>query len=227
MEQRTLLTTQDGSHTIKSEQFDATYHSIFGAVDESIHVFIMAGLDYMRLRQNKSTINVLEIGMGTGLNVWLAALWANTHQVNIHLDTLEKFPIEATVYQQLNFADSIPSLSSSEVDILQDIHTTEWNSTIQLTEYFSFTKHQADVLEHPYPNNQYNVIFFDAFAPNCQPELWSAPFHKQLKDSLKAGGVLTTYCAKGVFKRMLKNIGYELDQLPGPHRKHEMTRAVK
>jgi tRNA U34 5-methylaminomethyl-2-thiouridine-forming methyltransferase MnmC len=228
LEERTLLTTQDGSHTIKSEQFDATYHSIFGAVDESIHVFIMAGLDYLRLQSpQKTQINVLEIGMGTGLNVWLAALWANTHHIQIDLVTIEKYPVRKEQYTMLNFADSIPSISTEQAELIQTIHSAEWGQKTPLTDYFSFTKYEEDVLEHQYPTDHNDVIFFDAFAPNAQPELWEPGFHSRLLDSLVKGGILTTYCAKGVFKRMLKSIGYELDQLPGPHRKHEMTRAIK
>lgn len=227
MSDLSLVTTQDGSHTLRSKRFDATYHSIFGAVDESIHVFVMAGLDYYRVNQpSVQQLNVLEIGMGTGLNVWLTALWANKHQIKINMDTIEKYPITQDQYQQLNFHQSLPSSTPEQEILVQTIHTSAWDSQVDLTSTFSLTKYQTDMLSHEYPLGKYDVIFFDAFAPNAQPELWEEVFHQRLKDSLKPQAILTTYCAKGVFKRMLKGIGYELDQLPGPHRKHEMTRAV-
>lgn len=227
MNDLTLITTQDGSHSLQSERFDATYHSIFGAVDESIHVFLMAGLDYIRLKSpSKKQINILEIGFGTGLNVWLSALWAKRHDIKVNIHSLEKYPITSKEYQALNFADSIPTINNQERTLIQDIHTSDWNTEIRITEHLTLKKDEVDVLDHRYPTLYYDVIFFDAFAPTCQPELWESGFHSILKTSLVHHGILTTYCAKGVFKRMLKSIGYQLDQLPGPHRKHEMTRAI-
>jgi len=223
----TFYETQDGSHTLESKDYDATYHSIFGAIDESLVVFIMAGLDYQRVQRKSTHINILEVGMGTGLNVWLAALWAETHGIKINIHTLEKHPLDATVTDLLNYNHSLPDLSDSQLLLIKAIHNSPWEEQVHLNTYTTLTKHHCDVLTHPYSTDCYDVIFFDAFAPNTQPELWTEDFHTLLYRSLKVNGTLTTYCAKGVVKRMLKGIGYELDQLPGPHRKHEMTRALK
>lgn len=223
----TFYETQDGSHTLESKDYDATYHSIFGAIDESLVVFIMAGLDYQRVQRNATNVNILEIGMGTGLNVWLAALWAEQHQIKITIETLEKHPLDNTVTDELNFNHNLPDLSVSQLQLIKEIHSSDWEKPINLNAYTTVTKVHCDVLEHTYPMKFYDLIFFDAFAPNTQPELWTEEFHKQLYNSLKINGAMTTYCAKGVVKRMLKGIGYTLDQLPGPHRKHEMTRGLK
>jgi len=224
----TLYQTRDGSHTLESAHYDATYHSIFGAIEESIHVFITAGLDYHRNQETPSTqLNILEIGLGTGLNVWLAALWAQQHQIPLNIHSLEKHPLDESVTSQLNFNQCLPNLKEDQQSLLQEIHHSKWEEATLINTHTTLTKYHCDVLTRPYPTHHYDVIFFDAFAPNTQPELWTESFHQKLYHSLKANGVLTTYCAKGVVKRMLKGIGYHLDQLSGPHRKHEMTRALK
>ncbi len=222
-----LYQTADGSHTLESQAYGATYHSIFGAIDESIHVFIMAGLDYQRVQHHREHINILEIGMGTGLNVWLAALWADKHHINITIHTIEKHPLDPTTTDKLNFNSMLPHLNDSQKRLLSEIHSSDWNTEVKLNSYTSLTKYHCDVLTHPYPPDLYDVIFFDAFAPNTQPELWTPEYHTLLYQSMQKNGALTTYCAKGVVKRMFKGIGYQLDQLPGPNRKHEMTRAIK
>ncbi len=218
-----LVVSADGSHTLTSNKFGVTYHSIHGSIDESIHVFLAGGLDYFK--NKKKPIAIFEMGFGTGLNVWLSAIYAERNQLEINMESIECFPVNDQVISALNYTSELPC-KPKEATYFKTIHQNPWGQPNEVNPFFSFRKHQANIMDHSF-NRKYDIIFFDAFAPNTQPELWEKPLHKKLFDALNPGGILVTYCAKGIFKRVLKDIGYSLDKLRGPGKKHEMTRAIK
>ncbi len=217
-----IIETTDGSHSLLSEKFGVTYHSKHGAVQESQHVFIEAGL-YQKA-ENSKELAVLEIGFGTGLNVFMTYLEAKNKRLNIKMDTYEIYPITVEQARELNY----PQILNAENDcaVFDKLHTCDWGKSIELADFFSFQKLQKDFLEID-ETGKYDVIYFDAFAPNAQPELWEVDLMKKMYAALKVGGVMTTYCAKGVVKRTLKSIGFEIEAIPGPPGKREMTRAWK
>ncbi len=222
MDSASIQKTADGSHTLYSSFFEASYHSIHGALEESIHVFISAGIDYF---PNTQPLTILEMGFGTGLNAWLSYLHSTRFGRKIHYETIELHPVSEEVVSQLNYTSALPC-TAKEAENFIALHSSAWNRSISFDNHFTLHKHQTDILSMDIPES-IDLIFFDAFAPNCQSELWESELHKKLFDSLSPNGILVTYCAKGTFKRMLRSIGYTLDPLAGPGRKHEMTRAIK
>ena len=215
-----LLLSEDGSSTLLSKKFGVTYHSRHGALRESEHVFIHAGLDYI-LKEQKE-IHIFEMGFGTGLNAYLSLIYALKHQIQIQYAAYELHPLPRTLAKQLNYTELLPEYAN----LFQLLHDIEWNKLQKLHPNFSILKEEKNILDFEY-QNVFDVIFYDAFAPETQSELWDAPMMQKMYDSLKPGGVLVTYCAKGVFKRTLKSIGFEVQAIPGPPGKREMTRGVK
>lgn len=217
-----IINTADGSHSLLSEQFGVTYHSKHGAIQETQHVFIDAGL----LPKAASTKNlaVLEIGFGSGLNVFMTYLLAEQQGLNIDLVTYENYPISIEKANNLNYPEQLDAKAAAH--LFHELHTHPWNQKIQLAPFFSFEKIQKDFQTIDY-QNKFDVIYFDAFAPNAQPELWEEELLASMFKALKKDGVLTTYCAKGVVKRTLKSVGFEIEAIPGPPGKREMTRAWK
>ena len=213
--------TADGTHTIHSEKYDVTYHSIHGALQETYHVFIEAGLNFKKSAIRE--INILEVGFGTGLNV-LATL-ADNKESNYEVDyhTIEAYPISLTEVNQLNYHEHLPGIAKEE---MVHLHQLPWNETNLINPRFAFTKHLC-TLETFKSSLKFDVIYFDAFAPTAQPELWEPAILQKMYNLLNNNGLLVTYCAKGQFKRDLKSVGFEVHSIPGPPRKREMTRAMK
>lgn len=216
-----LEITQDGAHTLYSADFDATYHSKYGAIQEAQTVFINAAL--AEKMEHQLPISILEVGFGTGLNALLSFVLAQEKDVAIHYTTFEAFPISREMYLQLNFPTLIPNLDAAT--ILQEMHECEWSKPIHIGKG-TFTKYNA-LIQTIHFHNQFDIIYFDAFAPSTQPELWETPIFQKMFDTLKPNGILTTYCAKGQVKRNLKAAGFIIESLPGPIGKREMTRAKK
>lgn len=216
-----IKNTGDHSPTLYSSQFDAHYHSIHGALTETNVVFIDAGLNYVS--QYKSDINVLESGFGTGLNCF--ATLQNSIQTNIKINytTIEKYPVEVSIAQ-----DYIKNLSLNESlsELYNKLHSSAWDQTISILDNFKLLKLNQDFFEIK-EKNEFDLIYFDAFAPETQPELWTVEMFELMAGCLVHGGVLTTYCAKGYVKRNLKVAGFEVEALPGPPGKREITRAIK
>lgn len=217
-----IIETSDGSNSISSKHYQATYHSIHGAIEESMHIFISAGL-YYKHRQGINSLKVFEMGFGTGLNAFLSQIAAHKLNLKIEYHSIELHPIEKSLYESLNFHNLIPNSSK---DHLMNLHTLSWGKLHHIDPNFSFIKEQGDLHEAPI-EDKFDLIYYDAFAPSSQPDLWEEPIQRKLYGILKQEGALLTYCAQGKFKRTLKAIGYNLDKLDGPGRKHEMTRAVK
>ena len=219
---REIIETQDGSHSVMASEFGVSYHSKYGAIQESMHVFIEAGL---RMRMSEATeLNVLGIGFGTGLNALLACIEADNQQFRVNYTGLEAFPLSSDIIEKLNYIDELDL--SSEDNFFQRIHAANWEENTSIHPYFSIEKKKMR-FEELQMKDAFDVIFFDAFAPNAQPELWEAPLLQKMYNALRPNGVLTTYCAKGVVKRTLKSVGFTIEALPGPPGKREMTRAVK
>lgn len=222
MEFQKLLLSQDGSHTIYSEKYDAHYHSIYGAIDESIHVFISAGL-YHKWRQGDRSVTIFEMGFGTGLNAYLSYLEGIKLGMDIHYITVESDPVSSQDAEKLNYHKLV---GKDNNDVFLRMHSAEWNKEVAISKNFFLAKHNVNVQElsiHPVVD----IIYYDAFAPTCQPELWEVPLHQKLYNSLKLKGIIVTYCAQGQFKRNLKSVGYKLELLNGPHKKREMVRGLK
>ncbi len=217
-----IFETQDGSSTVLSEQFGVSYHSKYGAVQESRHVFIEAGLFYRAIAQK--ALKVLEIGFGTGLNVFLTYLEAQRLGLDIDFVAIENYPLSLEMAALLNYPQMLQADGQSTV--FQKIHAIPWGERQALSAFFHLKKLEMPFEELALPA-QFDLIYFDAFAPDVQPELWDQPFAQKMYDVLNPGGVLVTYCAKGAYKRALKAAGFAVEALKGPPGKREMTRAIK
>lgn len=217
----TIIQTEDGSNSIQSAKFEATYHSIHGAIQETQTVFIDAALNYKAETQKELTI--LEIGLGTGLNAFMTYLEAKKSDLHIHYTGIEAYPIALEVAQQLNYVELL-QVPEEQAQFLK-LHALP-NEWAELAPSFHFYK-QIGRFEDLKAQEQFDIIYYDAFAPSVQPELWEIELLEKIYQALKPNGVLTTYCAKGVFKRNLKQVGFKVEGIPGPIGKREMTRALK
>lgn len=217
-----LVVTNDGSNSIFSEKFNQQYHSLHGALQESMHVFINAGLHFKQTTTKE--ISILEIGFGTGLNALLTLNEAAKSSTKINFTTIEKYPLDNDIIEHLNYGSIILMDNSSA--FFNQIHTCNWNVIHEINNLFSIKKLKTDFEEIDFIN-EFDIIYFDAFAPNAQPELWTISMFEKMYDALKTNGILVTYCAKGEVKRNLKVAGFQIESLPGPVGKREMTRAIK
>jgi len=215
-----IFVTQDGSHSILSEKYGVTYHSKYGAIQETQHVFIEAALNFKTATQKE--LNVLDIGLGSGLNAYMTFLEAEKQDLQIDYTGIEAFPIDMEQAKTLNYATEL----QQSADSFLQFHNCEWNTPIEMSSGFRFTKLLQSFQDIDF-ENEFDLIYFDAFAPSAQPELWEIPLLQKMYKALKINGIMTTYCAKGVVKRNLKSIGFEVEGIPGPPGKREMTRAVK
>lgn len=211
-----LQITRDGSHTLYSNMYGETYHSSYGSIQESKHIFIHAGLD---LFLNHQHINVLEIGFGTGLNALLSLLWAEKHKIFINYHGIEAFPILSKEISELNF----PEILGCDRLIFENLHKEEHKNK---ADYFNMNLIKTSFLNYLPDNDAFDLIYFDAFSPESQPEMWSEEGFKKLFHAMKSGGVLTTYSCKGSVKRALKAAGFGIEKLPGPPGKREFIRAT-
>lgn len=216
--------TGDGSPTLHATKFDADYHSIHGAVQESMTVFIDPLTGYIRAHDQQDRFAILELGFGTGLNALLSKQLSDRLSRDISYTSLEKYIVPEEVYASLRFDELIKTNDDREDFIW--LHQSEWNKSV-VRSNFSLHKVHADFEDFQYPSNHFDAIFHDAFAPSCQAIFWEAPFLAHIYKALKTGGQLTTFCAKGSFKRALKSCGFTVKALPGPIGKREMTLAIK
>lgn len=221
METPTIIVTADGSHSLLNTQLNETYHSKHGAVQESLHVFIKNGLQYVLEKYAPANLCVLEIGFGTGLNTLLTLQHALEHDCVMHYTALEPFPLSEEIWSQLNY-----SPTDQLAEYFQRIHKAGWMTEQLVHQRFLLTKIGQSLQESKLPEGHFDLVYFDAFAPNKQPEMWEFPVLGKAIRSLKKGGVLVTYCAKGQLKRDLKAMGCSVETLPGPPGKKEMVRAT-
>lgn len=218
-----IVTTSDGSHTLYNADLHQHYHSKHGAVQESVYVFIEKGLK--ALPEEVNNINILEIGLGTGLNVFLTFIENLQLQKQINYTVLEAFPVEEEVFSQLNYPELL--LHPDKKEEFFKIHNSDWEKQIEIAENFHFIKLKEKLEEINLPENEFDVIYFDAFSPSAQPELWTQEIFKKMYNCMRSGGILVTYCAKGDVRRNMQAAGFLVEKLPGPPGKREMLRARK
>lgn len=216
-----IISTEDGSHSLLNEEMNETYHSTRGAKGESMHVFIKEGLQYWFSQNLSKETNILEVGLGTGLNALLTANLAEERQQRIYYTSLEPYPIKKGIYRQLNYSES-----EEEQALFLKIHEATWEEDILVSPFFEFHKTVAK-LEGFNSSRKFDVIYFDAFAPAKQPEVWSINNLQKCHSFLNNGGILSTYCAQGQFKRNLAASGFKVETLRGALGKKEMVRGIK
>jgi tRNA U34 5-methylaminomethyl-2-thiouridine-forming methyltransferase MnmC len=210
-----LEITADGSHTLFIPKINEHYHSVNGAIQESLHIYIEAGFNQC----GKKSIQVLEMGFGTGSNALLTALESQKRKVKTMYTALEKYPLSSEITGQLNY-------HKLDEDLFRRIHTVEWEKSILLTPFFTLQKICCDFNAYEF-SEKYDVVYYDAFAPDKQPEAWSQEVFDKLFRALNAGGIFTTYCAKGHVRRMLQQSGFTVERIPGPPGKREILRGRK
>lgn len=215
--------TKDGSDTLWVPDIQESFHSLNGAITESQQVFIDQGLKYLCLSSGKDEVSILEIGLGTGLNALLTCCYCQEYKQKVQYTALEPFPLSWELAGQLNYPERISNVQSTFW--FKELHISTWDNIEWLNPYFSILK-KKEAIQHHTVLNQYDLCYFDAFAPVKQPNIWDIKVLDIVRRSLKSTGVLVTYCAQGQFKRNLKELGFQLESLPGPPGKKEMTRAV-
>jgi tRNA U34 5-methylaminomethyl-2-thiouridine-forming methyltransferase MnmC len=214
-----LTLTSDGSHTIFVTELNEHYHSVHGAVQESALVYIKNGLHFC----NDNPLCILEIGFGTGLNALLSAKTDIHEKRKIFYTSVEKYPLPAGITDKLNYPDFA---GDSGGTVFNKIHNAKWGTFEQITDVFSLRKIECDLVNDTIAG-EYGLIYFDAFGPDKQPEMWTPEIFDKIGSLCSPGALFLTYSAKGEVKRQLKRTGFRIEMLPGPPGKREMIRAVK
>ncbi len=210
------IITADNSPTLYHPDLDEHYHSINGALQESMHVFINAGLKEI----TKDKISILEIGFGTGLNALLSFTENLNIKKEVYYEAIEKFPLSKEIIKTLQETSVFNSVISRQ------IHRAVWEKKVKISNHFTLKKIQTDLLDYQ-PTQTFDLIYFDAFAPEKQPELWTEEIFSKLYKTTNQNGILVTYSAKGIVKQALRNAGFFVKRLPGPKGKRHMVRAIK
>ena len=220
----TLAPTEDGSPTLYNTLFGEHYHSIHGAVQESMHIFIEAGLHSWLRNSKKQSLHILEVGFGTGLNALLTALDEQSQELSLHYTSLELYPVQEEIYSQLHFDIKHPNSDKC----LQELHTAAWDKaiTLQCNPHFTLEKRHCALQEFS-ATHPIDLIYFDAFSPEAQEELWDEAIFKTLYDKSHSGAIIVTYCAKGEVRRRLQRAGWQVERLAGPPGKREILRGTK
>jgi len=225
---REIISTKDGSKTIHIPEWNEQYHSTHGATQEAKHVYLNEGLAFFLTSEGfdntTNTVSILEIGFGTGLNAFLTLAEAEKLQTNINYVGIEGFPVNALELKQLNYTETITFKNSKE--LFNDIHDCNWESQCKISNYFSLEKQQIQFSEIK-DKAQYNLIYFDAFGPRVQPELWTESMFLKMYTALQPKGVLVTYCAQGNARRAMIAVGFTVTKIDGPPGKRHMLRAIK
>lgn len=215
MDNLEIRKTTDGSTTLFNKELNEHYHSIYGAVQEAMHIYINAG--FLNLREEQNAI--LEIGFGTGLNALLSAKYALQNRKNIFYTSIELYPLPLSLIKALDFG-----IENSE---LLRLHKLTWGTHEDFCEYFKIRKIQADLLTYNLEQEQYDLVYYDAFAPDKQPEMWSENILKKVVDAMRVEAIFVTYSTKGIVKQMLRKMGLFVKRLPGPPGKKDMLYCVK
>lgn len=220
MDNISIKETLDGSLTLYNSEVGDHYHSTNGAIGESRHIFISGGLLTLQLKE----IDIMEIGFGTGLNALLTAIEAEKQNISIVYTAIEKFPLPASVTNRLNYDSMLSGEDGVSPGVL--INDAPWNKPVTVTERFTLEKINADLLAWD-TERKFDLVYFDAFAPGMQPEMWSGDTIGKVAKWIRPGGVFVTYSARGALKRELKMNGFNVFHPPGPPGKREYTRAVR
>lgn len=217
---RKIITTADGSKTIQIEDWNEQYHSVHGAVQEAMHVFIKNGLQALNL----DAINLLEIGFGTGLNAFITLIESEKQQMRINYTGVEAYPVLEEELEQLNYL-SILNVES-KIEVFRNMHRSQWEIASKISDNFTLTKQQK-FFDNINETEAYHLIYFDAFGARVQPELWDEAMFQRMYNALKFDGILVTYSAKGSVRRAMQAVGFLVEKLPGPPGKRQMLRAQK
>jgi tRNA U34 5-methylaminomethyl-2-thiouridine-forming methyltransferase MnmC len=215
--------TGDGSHTLFVPETGEHYHSIYGAIAESRHIFLEAGFKHI-LRFNEK-IRILEIGFGTGLNALLTYIESEISGCFVEYTAIELFPLKEEVYSLLNYCDLLNFLDSRVIYLR--LHNSSWNKPVNISPKFSLLKRNSSLQDYLPEKESFDLVYFDAFGPDIQPEMWTGEVFDKMAFCLRKNGVLVTYSTKGTVKRNLKSAGFRIEKLPGPKGKREILRAVK
>ncbi|MDP2087818.1 MAG: tRNA (5-methylaminomethyl-2-thiouridine)(34)-methyltransferase MnmD [Flavobacteriaceae bacterium] len=221
---RNIIKTSDGSSTIFLPEWQETYHSRHGAIQEAYHVFINNGLYYYLEHQKTNSIQLMEIGFGTGLNCYITYLESEKSIIHIDYVGIEAFPVTEAEFQQLNYVTALKSIEKKSV--FDTIHQSIWNQKTTISPQFNLTK-RLEKIENITDENSFDLIYFDAFGAQVQPELWTEIIFKKMYKAMKTNGILVTYAAKGSVRRSMQAVGFQVERLPGPPGKREMLRAQK
>ncbi|BDM63154.1 hypothetical protein NFHSH190041_06060 [Shewanella sp. NFH-SH190041] len=221
-----LQLTGDGSHTLFNAEINETYHSHKGALAESRYVFIHAGMDAM-LEQTQE-LSILEVGFGTGLNALMTLLrtreFSRVQHIKVRYTTIEPFPLAQELIDGLNYKALLPEDAAPIFDAL---HQAPWDQDVEVLPGFILRKVHGRLEDFQGQTDSVNLIFYDAFAPSKQPDVWALDNFRKCFALLQSGGMLVSYCANGQFKRDLKAAGFSVKPYPGALGKREMTRAWK
>lgn len=215
-----IFQTEDGSKSLLRKDIGESYHSHFGALTETNTIYIDYGFRYFCCLDNKEQVNVLEIGFGTGLNA--IATLKNSNQRKIFYQTIELYPIAQSIAENLSYGEQ---LSLKEEFNL--IHKCNWEEVVSINSDFKIKKCEADACNYELPKDFFDVVYFDAFSPEKDSDLWSEDMMLKIYNACRQGAVLTTYCCKGEIKRRMKKAGFSIAKLPGPKGKREILRAEK
>ena len=221
---REIITTNDGSKTIHIPEWNEQYHSTHGAIQEAKHVYLKHGLAFFCASEGyieQSPISILEIGFGTGLNAFLTAIKTKELKLNCIYFGVEGFPISQEELEALNYTEALNNNA-----IFNAIHDCEWESNCAISNYFNLIKQQKQFSKIS-EVNQFDIVYFDAFGPRVQPELWTEAIFKSMYKAMKPNGVLVTYCAQGHARRAMIKVGFTVTKVEGPPGKRHMIRAVK
>jgi len=216
---RELRITEDGSHTIYVSDLDEPYHSIHGAIQESNHVYIKQGLHSI----SRSPLRILEAGFGTGLNALLTLAEASKLGIEVYYHAVEKYPLSETEYKQINYEQFIDGITAGS---FISMHESPWGEQIPISENFTLYKERADIRSMN-PTGTFDLVYFDAFAPQKQPQLWSEEVFNPISKLMDPGGILVSYTSKGSVRRALISCGFQIEKVPGPPGKLEMIRATR
>lgn len=220
---RKIITTADGSKTIHIEDWNEQYHSIHGAYQEAMHVFIKHGLNYVISHVNLSkSLSIMEMGFGTGLNAILTLIEGKKKGIKIDYVGLEAYPISDEELNELQY-DKL--FKSNSIEYLK-MHKSEWEVKTLISPNFNITK-KLKYFQNISDINAYNLIYFDAFGARIQPDLWEEDIFYKMYKALLPKGILVTYSAKGSVRRAMQAVGFKVERLPGPPGKREMLRATK
>jgi len=218
-----LVITEDGSHTLYVPSIEETYHSRFGAIQESMHIFIKHGLEYFIDQTDIKKIRILEVGFGTGLNALLTEREMRKFpEIRVFYLAIEPNPLPTKIINQLNYCMRL----NEDNDIWAKIHSEKWDLKIAINKNFFLLKQKVS-LEDVFKISKINIVYFDAFAPGKQPGVWKYKELSKIYDGLEENGLLVTFCSQGEFKRNLIKLGFQIELLPGPPGKHQMIRAAK
>lgn len=216
---RTIITTADGSHTLFVPEMNEHFHSVHGAVQESMHVFITSGLEKTTLPE----LVVFEVGFGTGLNALLTCVYRQNRRIRYY--AIERYPLLPAEFDALNYSEYIADDTHT---LLATMHRCDWNRPVEIAPGFELCKLEGDLTAFDLRAlPPFDLIYFDAFAPDKQPELWEEPVFARLSAGTKPGGIIVTYCAKGEVRRRMMRSGFAMKRLPGPPGKKEMLFGQK